>query len=132
MNRLQGEISAIETEQALSIVTVDVGGIPFQAIVIETPDTASYLRVGNTLQLIFKETAVILALPPLPTMSIANQLPVQVSQVFDGKVLSRVECESVAGVLTVIVPTSDFLKLKIKKGAKLLALIKTNEVMLSI
>ena len=60
MNRLSGHISAIEISGSMSLVTIDIGQeIQLKSIIIETPETASYLVIGNEVLAIFKETEVI-------------------------------------------------------------------------
>ncbi len=58
MNQLSGEIESIETKDSLSLVSVKVGTTILSAIVIKTPQTASYLKIGNPIQVIFKATEV--------------------------------------------------------------------------
>ena len=55
MNRFPGHISAIEVSGNLSLVTVSLQHeVGIKAIVIETPDTAKYLHVGNEVNVLFK------------------------------------------------------------------------------
>ena len=56
MNVLKGNIESIDVNGDLSIVRVNVAGSVFSTIVIDTPETASFLKVKNEVKIIFKET----------------------------------------------------------------------------
>ena len=47
MNKLQGKIMNIESSEHISIVDIDVKGDLFSTVIIETPETADYLRIGE-------------------------------------------------------------------------------------
>lgn len=61
MNRLKGQIVAIDCNEHMSLVDVAVGGDVYTATLLETPESADYLKVGNRVTLLFKETEVSLA-----------------------------------------------------------------------
>ena len=60
MNSLKGVIEQVEVNGNLSLVNLKVGECNFKSIVIETPETAEYLRIGNTVDVLFKETEALL------------------------------------------------------------------------
>ena len=55
MNKLEGTIENITTSESLSIIYVKVNDLKITAIVIDTPETNKLLKIGNNLNVIFKE-----------------------------------------------------------------------------
>ena len=47
MNVLAGEIESIQVNGSLSLVKVKLGEVRLTSIVIDTPDSSSYLKVQN-------------------------------------------------------------------------------------
>ena len=62
MNILKGNIDRIKVSGDLSIVEVKVGELVFSIILIDTPESADFLKIKNEVRVIFKETEVILEL----------------------------------------------------------------------
>jgi molybdopterin-binding protein len=132
MNRLEGHIGEIRTHGHLSLVMVNLpGSTTLRAIVIESPGSADYLREGNQIAVLFKETEVILCTGDAASISIQNRIPATVRGIEAGTLLSRVSLDTDMGRLETIVQTECLDTLCLKEGAEVLALIKTNEVMLS-
>lgn len=73
MNRLNGQIAAIDSNSHMSLVDVAVGDDVFTATLLETPETADYLKVGNKVTLLFKETEVALAKDLSGLISLRNR-----------------------------------------------------------
>ena len=90
MNRLRGKIAAIESSGQVSLVDVDVEGDTFTAIIVETPDSAGYLKLGAEILLLFKETEVSLAKNLSGLISLRNRIPAQVQDIVEGSLLSQV------------------------------------------
>ena len=132
MNRLEGHIADIHTHGHLSLVAVELaGGLQIQAIVIERPETADYLGKGNRIAVLFKETEVILGMADGSGISVQNRIPSVINKIDQGALLSRVQVKSTVGYLEAIVPTESLPELGLKEGEEVVALIKTNEVMLA-
>ncbi len=133
MNKLKGHISHIETAGDLSVVTVGLPGeFQLKVIVIETPDTAPYLSIGHAVFTLFKETEVILSTEQHPAISILNRIPCILEKIETGKLLSRIELRSPAGNLVGVVPTASLALLSLQPGQNVFAMIKFNEIMLSV
>ncbi|MEL6535706.1 MAG: TOBE domain-containing protein [Bacteroidota bacterium] len=132
MNTLTGHIFQIDTEDQLSLVHVDVGAYVFKSIVLENPNTADYLREGQRVQLLFKETEVVLGKPEAEqAVSMQNRVPGTVSTIKRGKLLSEVTVTSEIGTVRSIITTGSVDKLHLSPGEAVTALIKTNEIMLA-
>ncbi|WP_109851156.1 molybdopterin-binding protein [Aquimarina sp. AU58] len=131
MNVLQGEIMSIKTNGSLSLVTVHVGTINFNTIIIETPDTASYLKQGNHIKMIFKETEVIVGKGVEHSLSIQNKAIGEIINIKKGTLLSTLTIDSTVGHLTAIITSDAVDQLQLEIGEKITAMIKTTEIMLS-
>ena len=132
MNRFEGTIRSIDNHGHLSLVTVAVADeLSVKSIVIETPETAGYLRADSRIAVLFKETEVILSDPGTSPISVPNRFEVKVMEIEEGRLLSRIVLRSTAGELAAVSPSETLPILGLEIGIDVLALIKTNEVMLS-
>lgn len=131
MNELQGHIAWIEINGNLSLVGIELlPGLFLKAIVIDTPQTASYLQKGLQVLAVFKETEVIIGVGEQLQISLQNQIPVKISQIEKGKLLSKLSLESDAGNLSSIISTAAVDNLNLQMGDSVFAMVKLNEVML--
>lgn len=131
MNILKGEIASLKVQGALSLVMVAVSSVRLSTIVIDTPETVSYLRVGNTVKVIFKETEVIIGKGTSRNISLQNKLAGTIRSVESGEILSKLVLDTVAGEITSIITANAVSQLELKEGTAVTAMIKTNEIMLS-
>jgi molybdate transport system regulatory protein len=130
MNKLRGCITAIESNDHVSLVDVEVSGDSFTATLLETPDDAPYLKVGNVVEVLFKETEVSLAKNLSGLISLRNRMPVTVKQVRGGAILSEVVLDYRGQPISSIVTTRSIQRLDIQPGDAIEALVKANEVSL--
>lgn len=131
MNILSGKIAHIKVNGDLSIVNVHVGSEIFSSILIDTPDTADYLRIGHEVKVIFKETEVILGVGDMGGISLRNKLKGIVSNIESDTLLSKISIETEVGRITSIITSNAVQQLNIKNDMELTAMIKTNELILA-
>ncbi len=131
MNSLKGKIEAVNVSGDLSIVTVKVRNTNFSAILIDTPDSDNYLVKGNPINVIFKETEVIIGIGSVDGISLRNKIFGEVVSIASDNLLSKLVINTDVGEITSIITSKSVERLKIKVGTKLTAMIKTNELMLS-
>lgn len=133
MNNVEGHISALEVSGSFSLVSVDFpGNITLKAIVIETPETADYLVVGGRIQMLFKETEVVIGLAGMEAgISLENQIAGQVESVEEGTLLCRVQIGTAIGLLQAVISSQAATRLGLEKGLPVIAMVKLNEIMLS-
>ena len=130
MNRLKGQIVAIDSNSHMSLVDVAVSLNVFSATLPETPATAEYLVVGSDVTLLFKETEIALAKNLTGLISLRNRIPVSVTGIERGDILSAVKLEYAGMHLVSVITTRAIDRLEIKVGDDLEALIKANEIAL--
>lgn len=131
MNLIQGKISSIKINGQISLVRLKVNEITLTSIVIDTPETAPYLKVGNAINIIFKETEVIIGKGTTHQISLRNQLVGNIKSIESGKLLSKLVLDTAAGEVTSIITTNAVQQLQLNVGDQATAMIKTNEMMLS-
>lgn len=132
MNRLHGKIEEIQVSGHLSLVTVSLGsGLQLRAIVIDTPQTASYLAAGGRIGVLFKETEAILSLTDGAQTSVDNWLTARVESLEEGELLSRVALRSEDGPITAVAARGSVRRLGLKAGKEVYVLIPLNEIMLT-
>ena len=61
MNELNGHIKEIKYSKSISLVKVEVDQVLFSAIVIDTPETAHYLKIGHPVKVVFKHVNAIIS-----------------------------------------------------------------------
>ncbi len=130
MNVFQGKISELISDQNLTIVSVEVKDSVFKAIVVESENSAPYLKVGNEIKIAFKETEVILVAGKFEGISLRNRILGDIKDIEKGKLLSRVQISSNFGEVASIITTNAVEDLKLEEGKKVTAMIKTNEMIL--
>ncbi|TSE11354.1 MULTISPECIES: TOBE domain-containing protein [Aquimarina] len=131
MNILKGKITAVKTNGNLSLVEIDVDNISFKTIVVETPDTASYLTKGNIVKVIFKETEVIIGKGVEHAVSMQNKIVGKILTIENGELLSKLTIDIGVGNIVSIITTNAVQELRLQVDEKITAMIKTNEIMLS-
>jgi len=130
MNKLKGKIIGIESSENISLIEVrtDIGNIC--AVVVETPETAEYLKIGNDVYVLFKETELSVGKNFSGMISLRNRFECVVDEIQKGKVLTRLVLRSGDKIIKSVITTRSAQKMGIKKGDKLTAFVKTNEVSL--
>ena len=130
MNKLHGKISKVESHEDLSIGKINVGGINFTTIVIETAKTSDYLKEGAPVDVLFKETEVVISTENNISISLQNRVDCIIERIDTGKLISQLSLSSDIGNITSIITTNAVSQLQLKKKDKVTAMIKTNEIML--
>jgi molybdate transport system regulatory protein len=131
MNILKGHIAEIKVNGDLSIVRVNVAGSIFSTIVIDTPETASFLKLSNEVKIIFKETEVIIGVGDMSGISLRNKIVGTVSRIDADILLSKLTLTTSLGEISSIITSNAVEQLKIKLGMEVTAMVKTNELILS-
>ena len=131
MNNFEGFIKTVHVNGNLSIVDIEVtSDILMKAIIIDTPETASYLKSNAKVSILFKETEVIIGLGDQSGISLQNKIPAVITCVESGNLLCKLDLKSDAGVFTAIISAAAAAALNLKVEDEVTAMIKLNEVML--
>ncbi|GGD43487.1 TOBE domain-containing protein [Muriicola marianensis] len=132
MNRFEGHISEIETDGGLSLVTVRTAkDLVFRCIIIDTPASAPYLERDRKVEVLFKETEVVIGLQNTENISLSNRIPCSVEFVDKTTLLSSLDLNCAEGRIRSVISTRSVEELGLVPGKSVMALIKLNEVMLA-
>jgi molybdate transport system regulatory protein len=130
MNQLKGAIAAIQSNGHMSLVDVSIGRDTFTSILLETPESTSYLKSGHPVALMFKATEVSLGKNLSGMLSLRNRIPATVRNIRRGEILSEVELEYDGQVFYSIVTTRAVERMELAVGEAVEALVKSNEMSL--
>jgi molybdate transport system regulatory protein len=130
MNQLAGCIAEVACVGGISLVDIAVGGDQLTAMLVETPERATYLRKGSKVRVLFKETEVSLAKGLSGRLSLRNRLASVVRKIDLGQLLAEVELGYQESVLVSIITRRSVERMDLAVGDEVEALIKANEVML--
>lgn len=131
MNNFEGFIKTVHVNGNLSIVDIEVtSDILMKAIVIDTPETAFYLKSNAKVSILFKETEVIIGLGDQNDVSLQNKIPAIITHLEIGNLLCKLDLKSDAGIFTAIISAAAAVALDLKVEDEVTAMIKLNEVML--
>ena len=130
MNKFSGTITQIQKSGAILLVDVDVEGHGFSALIIESSTQPEWLRKGNTIELVFKETEVSLAKNLSGIISSRNRMKCTVGHIERGELLCRISLKFQEYAVTSVVTTRAVETLQLAIGDEVEALVKANEVSL--
>ncbi len=130
MNKLTGKISRIQQSGAILLVDVDVDGHGFSAMLIESASQPEWLKTGNTIELVFKETEVSLAKNLSGIISMRNRMKCVVQQIDRGELLSKISLKFQKHDVISAITTRSVDTLQLAIGDEVEALVKANEVSL--
>jgi len=131
MNSLKGEIEQIDISGNLSLVGLKVGECHFKSILVETPETVDYLRMGGEVDVLFKETEVIIGLGDNLQISLRNKMVSTITSIEKGKLLAKLVLQTNAGEVISIITSNAVENLGLKEGLQVMAMVKTNEILLA-
>ena len=131
MNRLKGKIELINSNDEMLWIELNVQHIKIIAIIIGKPNDYSYLKIGNEITILFKETEVAISKNKSLYISIPNEITCTINSILKGKLLSQINLNFIDVTLSSIITTKSVLNLNLKPQDTVTALIKPNEIILS-
>jgi len=130
MNIFKGTIQNLSVSGNLTLLRISVNDSLITAIVIDTPETSSNLKVNNPITVIFKETEVIIGKGDTSQISMRNQFKGVIKSVESKELLSKLTVETSVGDITSIITSNAVNQLDLAYGVEVTAMVKTNEIML--
>ena len=130
MNKLPATITAIQQAGTILLVDAQAGGHDFSVLLIESVYPPEWLKVGNAVDLVFKETEVSLAKNLQGQISTRNRMKCIVSKVDKGELLSMISFQLNGFTIASAITTRAVNSLQLKIGDEVDALIKANEISL--
>ena len=117
MNRLTGQILSVRTHQGTSLVECATAAGTLSSVVLDTPESAPWLEVGQELSLLFKESEVWML--PGGARFIPHCLKGEVESIHEGELMARVACRTQAGRVTSLVDRTWLARLALTPGAEI-------------
>lgn len=131
MNHYRGVISDLLVTENMTLVRIKVNEVDLTSIVLDLPSQISSLAIGHPIEVLFKETAVMLLKEGKFKISSRNQISGTITEIVKGALLARIELASTIGVLHAVITSEAVEDLSLQKGDQATALIKTNEITLA-
>ena len=128
MNKLKGFISNVSTSGNISIVEVNIQSEKIFSIIIGNKE--EFLKIGNEVYVIFKETEVSIAKDFKGEISLQNRLNCKILKIKKGKLLTEIIMQWKNEKIKSIITTKSAERLSLREGDNITAFIKTNEVSL--
>lgn len=130
MNRLPGTIAAVEVHGSIALVEAAVGEHRFTATLIGAGDEVAAWTVGMPVTLLFKETEVSLAKNLSGLISMRNRIPVTVTAIERGRLLTKVTLDFNGHAIESVITTRSSHALALAVGDSVEGLVKANEMTL--
>ena len=131
MNKLSGTVTEVISEGQLSLVNVAVAGGVFCSIVVDTPASAPYLRVGGPMHVLFKENEVVIAKSFAGQISLQNRMDCKIAAIETGKLLCQVTLAFHGSTVVSLITAQAAIQMDLKVGDGVTGMVKTNEISLS-
>jgi molybdate transport system regulatory protein len=128
VNRFEGTITSVESSGGISLIDLDVRGTPFSALVIETPQTNPHLCLGQTVQVLFKETEVSIAKSFSGGISCRNRLHSRIRDIERSEILTKLTLEFNGLSVVSIITTRSVDALGLGIGDEVMGIVKSNEI----
>lgn len=130
MNKLPGQIVAIEAYGSVAIVDVQVGAHQFTATLLGATDHLEACKTGQVVSLLFKETEVALAKNLSGQISLRNRMASTITAIEYGQLLTRVLINMDGFELSSVITTRSARSLALAVGDQVEGLVKSNEMSL--
>jgi len=131
MNILRGQVKFVQTYEGISLVDITIGNDKFSSLIIETETTKEYIKIGNKIDMLFKETEISLKNYHDKLIKRNNKFIAKVVSINKGKILSDIELEYNNLQLRVISLTRHINELNLQVGKKAVVILRTQEISLS-
>ena len=132
MNSFPGNITDIKTNGTMSIVCVQVeSGEKFMSVVIDTPESAPYMKKGNKVNVLFKEMEVAVTTQKELDISIENRITGNITSMEEGVLLSRLVLETTIGEVIAIISTMSVKQMGLVEKMNVMIMVKLNEIILA-
>lgn len=130
MNRIDLIIKEVYCSGGIILVDMETEGFPMSALLIDAADNPGWLKKGNAISAVFKETEVSIARGLSGIISLRNKLPCSVINIKRGELMSVISLKFQHYIIDSAITTRSVGLLNLKENDEVLALIKANEITL--
>jgi molybdate transport system regulatory protein len=130
MNRIEVTIKQVMNSGGIVMVDMEAAGLTMTALLIDTPYNPAWLKQGNLIYAVFKETEVSIAKDFSGKISLRNKLPCRVIKIVRGELLSIIHMNFRDNEIQSAITTRSVEMLDLKIDDEVTAMIKANEITL--
>jgi molybdopterin-binding protein len=132
MNKLNGTIYNIQTSQGITLVDIRIGDDEFSSLIINSDSTNEYIRKGNPVNILFKETEISVKNYHAEFhKKRQNKIVTTVESINKGVILSELKFSYKKNQITAIILSRLLEELKLTTGSKAILILRTQEILLS-
>lgn len=133
MNRIKGNVAEIERDSFVCMIKLSTELGIFYVILLETEQTAPYLKAGKSVYLLFKETEVeIIKEFSSERTSFLNVFNAEVETIKTGKLLSKFDFKSSGGSISAVIPNISIEPMNLKVGEKVNLIVRATEISIEV
>ena len=129
MNSFEGKIINVENYSIFNFLSVDVNGQIFISLTLQLNEN---FKAGGRVNIFFKETEVFISKKSNEMIGVENVIKTKLLSVTKGDFFSELTLDSQAGNIKVILTNDSIKKNILTAGETIYAIIKANEISLSI
>lgn len=127
MNKLAAVIKKVERHESLCFLELDVSGISLSMLLFDLkPDFSE----GSRVQVLFKETEVILAKRLNGEISFSNRFQARIRKIGTGSILADVSLFCPAGEFSSIITMKALRRLALEPGDEVTVMVKASQISL--
>jgi molybdate transport system regulatory protein len=131
MNKIEVIIKQVMISGGIIMVDMEAAGeLTLTALLIDAPHNPGWLKQGNRIFAVFKETEVSIAKDFSGKISLRNKIPCRVNRIERGELMSIIHMNVRDCQLQSAITTRSVDMLELKKDDEVTAMIKANEITL--
>lgn len=128
MNRIEVTIMQVVNSGGIIMVDMEAGGLTMTAMLIDASQNPVWLKQGNRVYAVFKETEVSIAKDFSGKISLRNKIPCRVKQIDRGELMSLIHMTFNEDQIHSAITTRSVDMLELNSGDEVTAMIKANEI----
>lgn len=125
MNYIKASVTSIDSFDGITIVGFSAGN---EVLTMMSLELDRSLKVGSDVILAVKATTVSLSREKSALLSISNQLPVQISSINEGELLSSIKLSFENSTIESIITKSSAVRMGLKPDDEIVALVKASDL----
>ena len=127
MNQLEAKVLHYRTSGQIILCELETFGSEVTAVILDSPGELAYLKERNSLNILFKETEVIIAAGEIGQLSLNNRFKGTITAMEKGDIFTSLSIDFGTGITSVIT-TKSVNRRGLAVGKEVTALVKANEI----
>lgn len=132
MNKLKGIIKNIQSHEGISLIDIVIDEDEFSSLIINSNITDEYIKLGNFVNLLFKETEIsVKNYHPEFHKKRKNKIVTTVKKIQEGIILSEIQFDYKKQIITAVILSRHLRELDLQENDKAILILRTQEILLS-